>query len=203
MICVIARKLLQQLFALTVGGPTIVIKHQLAHLQSCINEARQPAAGATGYNHPAAPQRDNGTAVNRYLPTRALATSDEERDFLHAVDLEEKLVYVFDIICCRTAVTLVEYQWIEPVGSASLLRRCDRHRFALSEKCEEVEPAAAAAAELSTCSRQQKENNSSSPTGSKQPFIRSGEQVTTGSSSASRALQEDGQQLTDRVDLGR
>lgn len=76
-----------QLFALTVGGPTTVIKHQLAHLQSCINEARQPAAGATGYNHPAAPQQDNGTAVNRYLPTRVGATSDELRDFQRAVDL--------------------------------------------------------------------------------------------------------------------
>lgn len=76
-----------QLLVLTVGGPTIVIKHQLAHLQSCINEAPQPAAGATGYNHPAAPQRDNGTAVNCYLPTPVLATSDEQRDFVHAVDL--------------------------------------------------------------------------------------------------------------------
>lgn len=76
-----------QLFALTVGGPTTVIKHQLAHLQSCINEARQPAAGATGYNHPAAPQQDNSTAMNRYLPTRLSATSDELRDFQPAVDL--------------------------------------------------------------------------------------------------------------------
>lgn len=76
-----------QLFALTVGGPTTVIKHQLAHLQSCINEARQPAAGATGYNHPAAPQQDNGTAMNQYLPTRVSAASDELCDFQHAVDL--------------------------------------------------------------------------------------------------------------------
>ena len=76
-----------QLFALTVGGPTTVIKHQLAHLQSCINEARQPTAGATGYNHPAAPQQDNGTAVNHYLPTRVSGASDEQRDFQHAVDL--------------------------------------------------------------------------------------------------------------------
>lgn len=76
-----------QLFTLTVGGPTTVIKHQLAHLQSCINEARQPMAGATGYNHPAAPQQDNGTAVNRYLPTQVSATSDELRDFRHTVDL--------------------------------------------------------------------------------------------------------------------
>ncbi len=76
-----------QLFMLTVGGPTTVIKHQLAHLQSCINEARQPAAGATGYNHPVAPQQDNGTAMNRHLPTPASATSDELLDFRHAVDL--------------------------------------------------------------------------------------------------------------------
>lgn len=75
-----------QLFALTAGGPTTVIKHQLAHLQSCINEARQPAAGATGYNHPAAPQQDNGTAANRYLATRAGAASDERRDLEHAAD---------------------------------------------------------------------------------------------------------------------
>lgn len=72
---------------LNVGGPTTVIKHQLTHLQSCINEAQQLAAGATGYNHPVAPQQDNGTAMNHYLPTRVSSTSDELRDFQHAVDL--------------------------------------------------------------------------------------------------------------------
>lgn len=84
-----------QLFTLTAGGPTTVIKHQLAHLQSRINEARQPAAGATGYNHPAAPQQDNGTAMNRYLPIRVSATSDEPCDFQHAVNL-----LTFQTDCC-------------------------------------------------------------------------------------------------------
>lgn len=76
-----------QLFSLAVGGPTTVIKHQLAHLQKCINEARRPAAGAAGYNLPVAPQQDNGRTVNHFLPTRLGATSDEQRGFQPAVDL--------------------------------------------------------------------------------------------------------------------
>lgn len=56
-----------QLLVLTVIGPTTVIKHQLAYLQRSINEAPQPTVGATGYNHPAAPQQDDTATVNCYL----------------------------------------------------------------------------------------------------------------------------------------
>lgn len=72
---------------LNVGGPTTVIKHQLTHLQSCINEAQQLAAGATGCNHPAAPQQDNGTTMNHYLPTRVSSTFSTLLIFLPPVRL--------------------------------------------------------------------------------------------------------------------
>lgn len=76
-----------QLFVLTVVGPTTVIKHQLAHLQSCINEAQQPTAGAKACNHPAALQHHNGWTMNCYLLIQGGATSFELRDFQHSVDL--------------------------------------------------------------------------------------------------------------------
>lgn len=71
-----------QLFA-----PTTVIKHQLAHLQSCINEAQQPTAGAAGCNQPAAPRQENGAAASRYLRLEAGATWLELRDLQRSVDL--------------------------------------------------------------------------------------------------------------------
>lgn len=76
-----------QLFVLTVVGPTTVIKHQLAHLQSCINEAQQPRAGAKACNHPAALHHHNGSTMNCYLPIEGDTTSFELHDFQHSVDL--------------------------------------------------------------------------------------------------------------------